>query len=178
MNIYKIYLLIIFCTAFTVIQSKAQSPAPDGEYLSVTKTYSLSPSGDWTFRYQHRLKILTYYAINNLYGETFIVYNPGFQKLKVNKAITTMADGTLVPSPANAFNEVLPRYAANFPSCNMLREMVVTHTGLERGAQTELGYEILTSAGFFPAMMGNELLQPSSPVDELTIVVKIPEGIT
>ena len=178
MNIYKIYLLVIFCTAFTVIQSKAQTAAPDGEYLSVTKTYSLSTSGDWTFRYQHRLKILTYYAIHNLYGETFIVYNPGFQKLKVNKAITTMADGTSVPSPANAFNEILPRYAANFPASNMLREMVVTHTGLERVAQTELNYEIRTSAGFFPAMMGNELLQTSSPVDELTIVVKIPEGTT
>jgi hypothetical protein len=178
MKDYKIRLIIIFCFAFFGIESKAQNTAPDGEYISITKTYTLNPSGDWTCRYHHRLKFLTYYAINSLYGETFIVYNPAFQKLKINKAVTTMADGTIVPSPKNAFNEVLPRYAANFLTANILREMVVTHTGLERGAIVELDYEIQTAAGFFPAMMGNELLQTSSPVDDLKIVVKIPEGIT
>jgi hypothetical protein len=177
MKRFKILIpIVISFVAFSVLESKAQTNAPDGEYLSITKTYTLNPSGDWTFRYQHHLKFLTYYAINSLYGETFIVYNPDFQKLKINKAVTTMADGTIVPSPKNAFNEVLPRYSANFPVANILREMVVTHTGLERGAVTELDYEINTTAGFFPAMMGNELLQISSPVDDLKIIVKIPEG--
>ena len=176
MKTLKIVSFILLCFAFSGTTAKAQNTAPDGEYQSITKTYTLNPAGDWTFRYQHRLKILTYYAIHNLYGETFIVYNPGFQKLKINKAVTTMADGTLVPSPANAFNEVLPHYAANFPSSNMLREMVVTHTGLERGAVTELDYEISTAAGFYPAMMGNEVLQSSSPTNELTIILKVPDG--
>jgi hypothetical protein len=176
MKNFKILILIIISINISVNETRSQPSAPDGEYISLTKTYTLSPSGDWTFRYQHRFKFLTYYAINSLYGETFILYNPGFQRLKINKAVTTMTDGTIVSSPKNAFNEVLPRFAANFPTCNMLREMVVTHTGLERGAVTELDYEIRTTAGFFPSMMGNDPLQTSSPVDELTIVIKIPEG--
>jgi hypothetical protein len=176
MKDFKIRMIIILCFAFSGAQSRAQNTGPDGEYLSIIKTYTLNPSGEWTFRYQHRLKYLTYYAINSLYGETFIVYNPGFQKLKINKVVTTMSDGTQVTAPANAFNEVLPRYAANFPTGNRLREMVVTHTGLQRGAIAELDYEIHTAAGFFPAMMGNELLQTSSPVDDLAVVVRIPEG--
>jgi len=176
MKIYRIHILIVICLLLTGIKSNAQPVAPDGEYISLTKTYTLHPNGDWTFRYRHQLKFLTYYAINSLYGETFIVYNPAFQKLKINKAVTTMADGTLLKTPENAFNEVLPRYATNFPESNLLREMVVTHTGLERGAITELDYEIYTTSGFFPAMFGNELLQTSSPIDVLTVVVKIPEG--
>jgi hypothetical protein len=174
----RIRVLLVLFTVLLCCESEAQSIAPDGEYISLTKTYTLHPNGDWTFRYQHRLKFLTYLAINSLYGESFILYNPAFQKLKINKAVTTMADGTLVPCPPNAFNEVLPRYSTNFPSANILREMVVTHTGLERGAQTELDYEIFTKAGFFPEMIGNELLQTSSPIDELTIVIKVPEGKT
>lgn len=177
MKTLKLVSFILLCFAFRGT-AMAQNVAPDGEYLSSTKTYTLNPAGDWSFRYQHRLKFLTYYAIHNLYGETFIVYNPGFQKLKINKAVTTMADGTMVPAPENAFNEVLPRYAAGFPAVNMLREMVVTHTGLERGAIAELDYELSTAAGFYPAMMGNEILQTSSPVDELKIILKVPEGIS
>lgn len=176
MKTLKIVSIILLFFAFPAIAARAQNSAPDGEYQSIIKTYTLNPAGDWIYRYQHRLKILTYYAIHTLYGETFIVYNPDFQKLKINKALTTMADGTLVPSPDNAFNEVLPRYATNFPSSNMLREMVVTHTGLERGAITELDYEISTASGFYPAMMGNEVLQTSSPTDELTIILKVPDG--
>ena len=176
MKTFKIITFILLCFAFSGLESNAQNTAPDGEYKSIIKTYTLNPAGDWTFRYQHRLKFLTYYAIHSLYGETFIVYNPGFQKLKINKAVTTMADGTLVPSPANAFNEVLPRYATNFPNGNMLREMVVTHTGLELGAVADLDYELNTAAGFYPAMMGNEVLQTSSPIHELTVILKVPLG--
>ena len=179
MKTLKIIPFILLCFAFCGNSANGQNPAaPDGEYQSITKTYTLNPAGDWTFRYQQRLKFLTYFAIHNLYGETFIVYNPGFQKLKINKAVTTMADGTLVTAPANAFNEVLPKYATNFPTSNMLREMVVTHTGLERGAITELDYALTTAAGFYPAMMGNEVLQTSSPTKELTIIIKISESST
>jgi len=176
MKTLKIVSFLLLCSVFCCTATRVQSAAPDGEYQSITKTYTLNPSGDWTYRYQHRLKILTYFAVHNLYGETFIVYNPGFQKLKINKAFTTMADGTLVPSPANAFNEVLPRSATNFPSSNMLREMVITHTGLECGAVIALDYELSTAAGFYPAMIGNEVLQASSPANELKIILKVPNG--
>jgi hypothetical protein len=176
MKTLKIITVILLYFVFSGTATRAQDAAPDGEYQSITKTYTLHPAGDWTFRYQHQLKLLTYYAINSLYGETFIVYNPNYQKLKINKVVTTMADGTLVPSPENAFNEVLPKYATNFPESNMLREMVVTHTGLECGATTALDYEINTAAGFYPALMGNEVLQSSSPTGELTIILRIPDG--
>jgi hypothetical protein len=68
MKIYRIHILIVICLLLTGIKSNAQPVAPDGEYISLTKTYTLHPNGDWTFRYRHQLKFLTYYAINSLYG--------------------------------------------------------------------------------------------------------------
>ena len=89
--------------------------------------------------------------MNSLYGETFIVYDPAYQQLKINESYTRQVDGTIVTTPANAFVEVLPSAAANAPAYNGLKEMVVVHTGLELGATIYLDYTVTTDAGALPA---------------------------
>jgi len=154
----------------------AQEENADAVFLKITKEYKLNEDGSTEFSYSKQLKLLTYYSFHRLYGETFIVYNPDFQELKINKSFTTMADGKVVKSPDNAFNKVLPRFAANIPAHNNLREMVVTHTGLERNAVINLDYTIKNSKEFLPALMGNDILEESSPVKEMIIKVKIPKN--
>jgi hypothetical protein len=129
------------------------------------------------YRQYKKLKLLTYNAIHRSYGETFIAYNPAFQKLRINDAYTLMADGKKIVTPENAFNEVLPGFAANAPFYNGLREMVVTHTGLELGAVIHLDYTITSDAGFCPYLMGNEVLTTSSPIDNLTFVIRVPRNV-
>lgn len=152
----------------------AQYENNDAVYLKLTKVYTLNPDGSMDYRYQKKLKLQTYRAFNNLYGETFITYNPREQKLKINEAYTIMADGKKVPEPENAFNEVLPGFCTSAPAYNHLREMVITHTGLERNAVVNLDYTIHTNKGYWPALMGNELLAETEPVQELSIVIKVP----
>ena len=112
--------------------------------------------------------------VNRALGETFIVYNPEFQKLEILKSETTMADGRQVASPQNAFNEVLPFAAHGFADFSHLREMVVTHIGLERGALVELAYRIHTKAGFLPDFSGREELAMAFPVDLYSLSIKVP----
>lgn len=154
----------------------AQEENADAVFLKITKEYKLNEDGSTEFSYSKQLKLLTYYSFHRLYGETFIVYNPDFQELEINKSFTTMADGKVIKSPDNAFNEVLPRFAANIPAYNKLREMVVTHTGLERNAVINLDYTIKNSKEFLPALMGDDILEESSPVKEMIIKVKIPKN--
>lgn len=146
----------------------------DAVYLNITKEYTLNDDGSMTYRYSHRQKLLTFISFNRLYGESFIVYNPEFQTLKIIKAETKMADGTIVPSPENAFNEVLPHEAANAPAFNHLREMVVTHTGLELGAEVTLEYEITSNKDYAPALMGYESFYNACPVREMSLIFNIP----
>ena len=152
----------------------AQDENYDAVYLQVTKEYSLTADGSMDYHYIKKLKLQTYRAFNSLYGETFVVYNPAFQSLKINEVYTVMADGKKVSSPANAFNEVLPGFAANAPAYNNLREMVITHPGTERNAVLNLDYTLHSNKGFWPSLMGNELLAESEPVKELVIRVKVP----
>jgi hypothetical protein len=149
----------------------------DAVYLQINKEYTLNPDGSMDYRYVKKQKLQTYRSFNSLYGETFIVYNPDFQSLKINDVYTIMADGKKVVAPANAFNEVLPGFAANAPAYNKLKEMVVTHPGTERGAVLNLDYLLHTSKGFYPALMGNELLAEYEPVKELTLKVRVPVSV-
>jgi hypothetical protein len=163
-----------FCLAVLAVSSLFALPAHDARFLNLAITYTLNVDGSWDMEYFHQVRLDTYYAVNRALGETFIVYNPDFQKLEVLKAETTMADGRKVAAPANAFNEVLPFAAHGFADFSGLREMVVTHTGLERGAVVELQYRIHTRAGFLPAFAGREALSRDFPVDSFKLAVMIP----
>ncbi len=176
MRANSLIIFLFFAASFLSPQINAQDEQYDAPYISMTKEYTLTPDGSMEYRYVKQQKLLTYRAFHNLYGETFVVYNPVFQKLKVNEAYTLMADGKKIVAPANAFNEVLPGFAANGPAYNSLREMVITHTGLERNATINLDYVVHTDKGVFPALMGNELLAENEPVKSLEIRVRIPAG--
>ncbi|MBI9036571.1 MAG: DUF3857 domain-containing protein [Bacteroidales bacterium] len=173
----KKIILAIFCL-FIINLSFSQKENADAEYLKILKEYTLNADGSIDFHYSKQLKLLTHYSFHRLYGETFIIYNTDFQKLKINSAFTIMADGKKVVTPKNAFNEVLPRFSANAPAFNNIREMVVTHTGLERNTVINLDYTINSKKGFFPALMADEVLPESSPVKELIIQVNIPASKT
>lgn len=172
---YIIGLFLLIFTACSAPLTDEQKNA-DAVYLKQVKEYTLNPDGSSTYHYYHKLLYNSYQAINRYYGETFVVYNPKYQTLKVNKSETKMADGKVVKSPENAFNEVLPGPATDALAYNHLREMVITHVGLERGAVVELDYEIQTQNGFMPFFFDRVNLCESSPVKNLEIIVKVPKG--
>ncbi|MBM3437073.1 MAG: DUF3857 domain-containing protein, partial [Bacteroidetes bacterium] len=151
-------------------------PASDAVFEKITKDYTLNDDGSVDLHFYKKLKLLTHLSFNRQYGETFIVYNPRHQTLKINKAVVTQKNGNVVVSPANAFNEVLPQFAADAPAFNHLREMVVTHAGVELDAVIELDYTLHTDKGYYPALMGDEILTTGSPVNEEIITLTIPEG--
>jgi len=166
--------LTIFCLAFLAAWTLFALPAHDARFLSLEIIYTLNADGSWVKDYRHQVRLDTYFAVNRALGETFIVYNPEFQKLEILKSETTMADGRQVASPQNAFNEVLPFAAHGFADFSHLREMVVTHVGLERGALVELAYRIHTKAGFLPDFSGREELAMAFPVDLYSLSIKVP----
>ncbi len=168
--------LTLFFLAVLAAWALFALPAHDARFLNVAITYELHEDGSWDMTYEHQVRLDTYYAFNRALGETFIVYNPDFQKLEVLKSETTMTDGRKVASPPNAFNEVLPFAAHGFADFDWLREMVVTHVGLERGAVVDLKYRVHTKAGFFPVFSGREILSRDFPVDRYRLTINIPAG--
>jgi hypothetical protein len=157
------------CDKLTESQKKA-----DAVFRKITKIYTLNPDGSVDYQHKHELDLHSDYAFNKLYGESFIIYNPKYQQLSVNKSVTETAEGKKIPSPDNAYNEVLPQFASGAPPFHHLREMVVSHTGLEQNSTIHLDYEIHSKPEYMPMLMGDEILGKSSPIQELVIKVRFP----
>ena len=149
--------------------------ASEAEYKKLAKTWTLNADGSQEFRYDMELTLFTHTAMNGTYGESFIVYNPQYQELKINSSYTKQKDGTIIKTPDNAFVEVLPRTAADAPAYNHLKEMVVVHTGLELGATIYLDYTVTSKPGYLPEVDIFEELLQSSPVKEYTLTIVTPE---
>ena len=169
----KKILLFLFLLAFipTLLLAKENN---DAVYLKQVKEYTLNSDGSVLYHQSQQLKLLTYFAFNRRYGETFVVFDTLYQKLTVHRNNTTMANGTKIAAPANAFNLVLPRAARNSAAYNHLREMVITHTALERNAVIDLDYTLQTKKDFLPGLSGDVALAEDSPIRELLLRVRIP----
>jgi len=163
-----------FFVFLLVFQITISAEEGDAVYKKIIHEYTLNPDGSSEYREYKEIKLLSYMSFNRMYGETFIIFDPAYQELEINEAYTIMADGQRVEVPDNAFNEVLPRAASHAPAYNRLREMVVTHTGLELGATIYLDYTLKTKAGFMPAFMGEEFIKDIVPIDEKQLIIRIP----
>ena len=73
------YIVTLVVLLFMVAPAKAVSEA---EFGKLHKTYILHTDGSQEMRVQKELTLFTHTAMNRLYGESFIVYNPEFQELK------------------------------------------------------------------------------------------------
>jgi len=111
-TLYKIFLVFFLCAPALFAQNPYTEDPADAVYDEIVHEYTLNADRSITYQYKHRLRLLTSFAFTRQYGESFITYNPLFQKLDVIQSETVMAGGKKVPSPINAYNEVLPGFAA------------------------------------------------------------------
>ncbi|MDD3106961.1 MAG: DUF3857 domain-containing protein [Bacilli bacterium] len=171
-----IFILMLSIAQFTYAQKGLTTTTEDAIFEKIEKEYTLNNDGSSTYNYSKRLKINTFNAMNRYYGETFILYNPQYQTLKINKCQTILPNGNIVVNTDNAFNEVLPRFCAKAPAYNYLKEMVVTHIGLELGAIIELDYTITTKPGFTTFYSDEIIFGEAEPILEYNVVLNVPEG--
>lgn len=171
MKTLSIYIGILGMLLLAVLPVKAESEA---EFRKLSKTYTLRADGSQELRVQKELTLFTHAAMNGLYGETFIVYDPEFQELTIHESYTRQKDGTVIKTPSNALVEVLPSSAANAPAYNHLKEMVVVHTGLELGATIYLDYSIVSKAGYLPELDVCCPVKELSPVKEFIFRLNVP----
>lgn len=171
-----LFLFVVFTLAAQLPVYCNIDAAADAVYLSKEISYTLDTDGGWVKEYRHTLKLNTFQAVSRYCGETFIEYNPRYQVLEVLKSETTMKDGKKVASTPNAYNEVLPHDAHHFAYYSFLREMVVTHLGLEREAVIDLHYRLKTKPGFMPYLSAREFIADRFPTKQLTITVSVPTG--
>ena len=84
---YKL-ILLLGLLAMTVTSFAAS----EAEYGKVSKAWTLHADGSQEYRSSMELTLFTHTAMNSTYGESFIVYNPDFQTLKIHSSYTRQKD--------------------------------------------------------------------------------------
>lgn len=167
----------ILFVALGLMATTAAVAQTDATLNDVTESYTLKSDGAIDYDYSKSMTFHSNFSFFSLFGETFIVYNPEFQTLKIDKAYTVQKDGTRINFPANAFNEVLPSGAANSAAYNGLKEMVVTQTGLEAGATSYLSYTLTSKPESMPTLDYDKVLAvPGANITKYVVSVTLPEG--
>lgn len=167
--------LTILVYAASVSLSLAAPKDWDATYNHISREYTLSSDGSQSCRTVEEMTYHSYHAIHDLYGETFIDYNPEWQDLVINSSYTKQVDGTIVMTPENAFVETLPKFAENAPAHNSLIRLVVVHTGLEPGCTTYLDYTIISKPGYLPELDIITPVEYKSPIAEFTVSITVPQ---
>ena len=171
----KIYFIYV-CLGVLLLAALPAKAASEAEFGKLSRTYTLRADGSQEMRVYKELTLFTHTAMNSLYGESFIVYHPAYQELKIHDSYTRQKDGSIVKTPENAFVEVLPSAATDAPAYNGLKEMVVVHTGLELGATICLDYSIITRPGYLPELDVYLPVEELSPVKEYICSVSVPQN--
>ena len=166
MKKYIIALVALVITNIAVAQQ-------DANFNKIRRTYTINDDGTIEYNYRKELKLISLRSFFSVYGETFIVYNPDFQALRINESYTIRKDGSRVTTPVNAFVEQLPSNCTNCERYNGMKEMVVVHTALEYGATIVLDYTITSNTNDLSETI---IFAESAPVTDYEVIVKLAGG--
>ncbi|MDR2083659.1 MAG: DUF3857 domain-containing protein [Bacteroidales bacterium] len=170
-------ILIISILSITSFCAFAQDTKSDAIFHNIKREYVINEDGSVDFTYRKELELISNRSFFRDFGETFIVYNPEFQTLKINESYTIRKDGSIVRTPENAFNEVLPSGCTDCARYNNMKEMVVTHTALEYNATIVLDYTIHTKPEFITNFMEIINFVEYAPVKNYDVFVKVAQNI-
>lgn len=148
----------------------------EARYNYYDKTITRNADGSTDYNVRFSLTLFTHTAMNSTYGETFVTYNPDFQKVTINEAYTIQKNGKKVPMPERAVSDVLPSLVAKASDFNQLKEKVIIHTGLDLGSTIYLDYTIHSAPGFNKNLDFTDNFDATSPITKLTYTVVVPAG--
>lgn len=146
----------------------------EAEYGYVKKSITRLADGSTDYNVSFSLTLFTHTAMNSTYGQTYVIYNPRYQQVKINKAYTIRKDGKRIDLPERALSDVLPSWAAGAADFNDLKEKVIVHTGLDLGSTIYLDYTIHSAPGFNKFFDFRERIDETSPIKEFVLTVSAP----
>lgn len=160
MNVKKIMLVFGFALVLASIALGADGPLTDGEIRELVRRgpsekerpgedglvlfEGIFPSfanGKAEVRRQRLIKVYSEWAVEHL-GDPRVSWDRSRQELIIHGSRTYFPDGTHIDSPENAFNDVTPDGLDLAAEHIDIREMVVTHVGLEREVAVFLDYTV------------------------------------
>jgi|GEM_PF-1465315 len=169
-----VLILSLAPAASATAPASAPKSTDEAQYIYYNQTFTLNPDGSQSARISFAQKIYTHTAMNSVYTERQIPYNPKYQKVVINSAYVVQSDGTRVEAPSNSITEFLPSEASKSLFYNNIRTVTIVHAGLDLGSTIYLDYTVVSSPDYLPELDVFTLLQQTSPIVEETVTIEAP----
>jgi hypothetical protein len=155
----------------------ANLASEDAVVLLAADYFILHPDGRIDHGRHRLVRLQSEFAIDAL-GDPRVPYDTLDQELVIHACRTYTPDGRVVEAAAHAFNRTTPDAVAGCPDRMHHQEMVISHTGIERGCVIELDVEVRDRVPRAPWLEAVVSAQEEYPVVRRVVTVKLPAGVT
>jgi hypothetical protein len=153
-------------------QAPDEEDFPEAEALILFDgTYVKCENGLAAVRRQRLIRVFTENAIDEL-GDPRISFDRSRQELEIHASRTYLLDGSTMDTPENGCNEVTPFGLDLAREYLDIREMVVTHVGIERGVAILLDWTVRDTKPAIPRFSRLIFLHDEFPVLEKEVVAE------
>ena len=128
-------------------------------------------------REEHIIRLLRSDNAWDDYGDPHLAYDAARQELEVLVSRTHAADGRKFDTTPNGFNPMVPFGLDQTPDFTHLRQMVVTHLGIDYDAVTEIRYVIRDTKPLYPFAWGEILFGGNEPILHRVVTIQAPIGL-
>jgi hypothetical protein len=154
----------------------ANLASEDAVVLLAADYFILHPDGRIDHGRHRLVRLQSEFAIDAL-GDPRVPYDTLDQELVIHACRTYTPDGRVVEAAPHAFNRTTPDAVAGCPDRMHHQEMVISHTGIERGCVIELDVEVRDRVPRAPWLEGIVAAQEEYPVVRRVVTVKVPAGV-
>ena len=154
----------------------AAAPGPDAFPMADAVTlyeeinYDIDSEGRVSRRFHRLQRIQTNWGMRRL-TDLRVSWDSGRQTLEIPVCRTHLPDGSIVDTPPNGFNEVTPGSVSRCAAFLDIREMVISHVGVEPGAVLEIDYTVRDTKPPVVPASGRVFLQNRWPTVERRVSI-------
>lgn len=150
-------------------------PPSDTVILYHGTTFTIHDDGR-VDRQEHIVRYLRNLNAWDEYGDPHLAFDSERQELEILISRTHTTDGRKVDTTPNGFNPIVPFGLDKVADFTLMRQMVVTHLGIEHDAVTELKYVIRDKEPLYPWGWGEVLFGGPEPTLERELIVNAPRN--
>lgn len=154
----------------------AKFPQADAVVVLDRDDITLRPDGGTVQHHLSIVRILDAQRGKRKYADVHIPYDTSRQTLKIERARTANADGSVADVSPSELSEIVPPSLEDATTYSHVRERVVSFPAVDKGSVVELEYTRTTRPTPDATLGGQLLLGAWDPVERRVVTLTVPPG--
>ncbi len=153
----------------SAIRPTGSEKTADALNLLISKEYMVHKDGSYDLHLHLIRKILTYKGKKD-FADFKFTYNNSYQSVKINKAQTTIPNGSIIAASKKEFHDIQAPWTAKASIYSHSRQKVINLPAVTVGATIEINLILHSQLGFWTS----EIFRLTNPINKKIVSIKVP----